>query len=168
LLCGILMSMETCTEITKKIIARLKEKNGSITAAESCTGGQIAAEITAVSGASDVFNGSVVTYSNEIKHLWLGVKKETLEKYGAVSAECVHEMLSGALRMADADHAIAVSGIAGPTGGTPDKPVGTVYIGIKTPEAEEIYHNLFDGDREIVQRQSVCFALEKLAEMTET
>jgi nicotinamide-nucleotide amidase len=74
-------------------------------------------------------------------------------------------MLSGALMMANADHAIAVSGIAGPTGGTPDKPVGTVYIGIKTPYNEEIHHNLFDGDREAVQEQSACFAIENFAKL---
>jgi nicotinamide-nucleotide amidase len=157
--------MESCSKIIENIIQTLSMRGESITFAESCTGGQIAAELTAVSGASAVFNGAVVTYSNEIKHQWLGVSSDTLEKYGAVSSQCVREMLSGVLLMADADHAVAVSGIAGPTGGTPDKPVGTVYIGIKTPYGEEIYHNLFDGDREAVQKQSVCFAIEKFAEI---
>jgi nicotinamide-nucleotide amidase len=158
--------MKNCKDIIQSIIKTLEAKGESITFAESCTGGGIAAEFTAISGSSAVFNGSVVTYSNEIKHQWLGVSSDILEKYGAVSSQCVHEMLSGALMMANADHAIAVSGIAGPTGGTSDKPVGTVYIGIKTPNGEEIYHNLFDGDRQAVQEQSVCFAIENFAKIT--
>ncbi len=161
----IICIMKTCRKITEKIIKTLANRGQTITFAESCTGGRVAAEFTAVSGASAVFNGSVVTYSNKIKHQWLGVKEETLNKHGAVSAECVHEMLNGALKIAKSDHAIAISGIAGPTGGTPDKPVGTVYIGIKTPDTEEIYHNVFEGNREEVQKQSVTFAIEHFAKL---
>ncbi len=157
--------MKNIRNTTQKIIETLAKRGESITFAESCTCGRVAAEFTAISGASAVLNGSVVTYSNEIKHRWLGVSQETLQKYGAVSRQCVHEMLSGVLEMAKADHAIAISGIAGPTGGTLDKPVGTVYIGIKTPETEEIYHNIFDGDRESVQEQSVVFAIKNFARL---
>jgi len=156
--------MKTLQKTTQSIIATLIERGQTITFAESCTGGQISAEFTAIAGVSAVLDGAVVSYANRIKGQWLGVRGDTLERHGAVSAECVAEMLSGVLGLAGADCAIAVSGIAGPSGGTIDKPVGTVYIGIKTPKSEAIYHNLFDGDRTSVQRQSVEFAIEKMAE----
>jgi len=156
--------METLYPLTQGIVNTLKERHQTITFAESCTGGQIVSEFTAIPGVSAVLDGSVVSYANHIKEQWLGVRTETLERYGAVSTECVDEMLSGVLEMAGADCAIAVSGIAGPTGGTPDKPVGTVYIGVQTPERKAIWHNLFEGDRAAVQRQSVIFAIEKMDE----
>lgn len=146
------------------IIDRLRQNGETISFAESCTGGQVVSRFTAISGASDVFNGSCVTYSNEIKHLWLGVSNSVLDKFGAVSEECVSQMLDGIRKMAKSDYAIAVSGIAGPTGGTELKPVGTVYIGILTPLGKEIHHCLFQGDRESVQEQSSTFSIEKLAQ----
>jgi nicotinamide-nucleotide amidase len=155
--------MKSLKTLTQSIIATLIERGQTITFAESCTGGQIAAEFTAIPGVSAVLDGAVVSYANRIKEQWLGVRNETLEHYGAVSAECVAEMLPGVLDLSGADCAIAVSGIAGPDGGTPDKPIGTVYIGIKTPNSESIFHNLFEGDRADVQRQSVEFAIEKMA-----
>jgi len=144
---------------TIEIIKRLKEKNQTITFAESCTGGRIASEFTAISGASSVLMGSAITYANEIKSRWLDVKEETLTQYGAVSKECVEEMLTGVLRMASANHAIAVSGIAGPTGGTEEKPIGTVYIGVKNSEISiiKLYH--FKGDRESIQEQATRVAI---------
>ena len=156
--------MKNLNIMTEKIIQTLAAQEQTITFAESCTGGRIAAQFTAISGASAVLNGACVTYSNEIKHRWLGVRQEVLEQYGAVSEACVLQMLEGAVKMANADVAIAVSGIAGPTGGTPEKPVGTVYIGILTPEEKKVYHCLFEGDREAVQLQSVRFAIERLSE----
>lgn len=167
---GIIPSMETIKtmkpldDTTQTIIKILAERKETITFAESCTGGRIAAEFTAVPGASAVLGGAVVTYSNAIKHQWLGVRQETLDRFGAVSSECITEMLAGVIRMAEADYAIAVSGIAGPTGGTAQKPVGTVFIGIQTPEDLYVYHNLFNGNRHAVQEQSLIFAIEKLAE----
>jgi nicotinamide-nucleotide amidase len=157
--------MEKIKTLTQKIIEELTRREETITFAESCTGGRIAAAFTAVSGASSVLNGACVTYSNEIKHRWLGVENTVLESYGAVSRECVSQMLEGILKMAHADYAIAVSGIAGPTGGTELKPVGTVYIGITTPLTKEIYHCHFHGDRESIQEQSVYFAIEKLGQL---
>jgi len=139
---------------TIEIINTLKEKNQTITFAESCTGGRVASAFTAISGASAVLNGSVISYANEIKSQWLEVKEETLLKYGAVSKECVKEMLDGVIKMAKADSAIAVSGIAGPTGGTDEKPVGTVYIGIIHKNKTIIEHHIFKGDREAVQEQA--------------
>jgi len=159
------ISMQKIAKLTENIIQTLTRKQETITFAESCTGGRIAAAFTAISGASSVLNGACVTYSNEIKHQWLGVDKEVLENEGAVSQACVLQMLEGVVKMANADYAIAVSGIAGPTGGTAFKPVGTVYIGIQTPTEQKVYHSLFHGDRESVQEQSVHFAIEKLAEM---
>jgi len=157
--------MKNITETTRTIIENLAEKKQTITFAESCTGGRIAAAFTAISGSSAVLNGSCVTYSNEIKHLWLGVEETILENFGAVSRQCVAQMLKGIKDLAGADYAIAVSGIAGPTGGTEEKPVGTVYIGLQTPFSEEVFHCFFHGDREQIQEQSVVFAIEKLYEV---
>ena len=141
----------------------LRVNNKTITTAESCTGGLIANLITQISGSSDIFNGSIVSYSNEIKSKELNVKKETLEKFGAVSVEVVNEMLKGAILKFDANYAIAVSGIAGPNGGTKFKPVGTVVIGVcdKNLNNEiEVCH--FEGSRIEVQNQSAKYALKKL------
>ena len=146
--------MNNTRQNTIEIINTLKQRNETVTFAESCTGGRIAAEFTAVSGASSVLMGSCVTYANEIKSEWLGVKEQTLIDHGAVSKECVEEMLTGILKMASANYAIAVSGIAGPSGGTKEKPVGTVYIGIKNRHKSIIEHHLFKGEREEVQEQA--------------
>ena len=158
-----ILTMENQTkQYTIEIIETLKERNQTVTFAESCTGGRIASEFTAISGASAVLNGSCVTYSNEIKSEWLGVSEETLAKYGAVSRECVEEMLRGILRLANANYAIAVSGIAGPTGGTDEKPVGTVYIGILNLTNIVIEKHLFQGNRESVQEQATNRAIALL------
>ena len=114
----------------QKLGAILKEKNITISGAESCTGGMVAAEITSVDGISAVFNESFVTYSNDAKHRNLGVLLETLEKFGAVSEECAGEMAEGAAARSGADIAFSVTGIAGPTGGTKEKPVGLVYVSV--------------------------------------
>jgi len=151
--------------IIEKIILKLTEENQTISFAESCTGGRIATAFTDIPGASAIFNGSCVTYSNEIKHLWLGVENAVLEKHGAVSSQCVSQMLEGIQKLAMSDYALAVSGIAGPSGGTELKPVGTVYIGLKTPFSQEIFHCNFSGQREAVQEQSTLFAIEKLGEI---
>ena len=156
------MENTTTKQNTIEIINILRENNQTVTFAESCTGGRIAAEFTAISGASSVLMGSCVTYANEIKSAWLGVKEQTLIDHGAVSSQCVEEMLSGILKMASADYAIAVSGIAGPTGGTKEKPVGTVYIGIRNKEKSIVQLHLFKGDREEVQMQATETAIALL------
>ncbi len=153
------MKNNTTKQNTIEIINKLKEKKQSITFAESCTGGRIAAEFTAISGASSILNGSCITYSNKIKSQWLEVSEQTLLEHGAVSAECVKEMLKGIVKMAKAEHGIAVSGIAGPTGGTEEKPVGTVYIGVITEEEITIEHHLFQGDRASVQKEATETAI---------
>ena len=159
--------MKNIQILVEKIIQKLTKEQKTISFAESCTGGRIVSAFTAISGASEVLHGSCVTYSNDIKHLWLGVTQEVLQTHGAVSEPCVSQMLEGIQKMANSDYAIAVSGIAGPTGGTEFKPVGTVYIGLKTPFSKEVFHCNFHGLREAVQEQSTMFAIEKLAEVLE-
>lgn len=142
----------------------LRIHNKTITVAESCTGGLVASMITKISGSSDIFNGSVVTYSNKIKNQELNVKNETLQKFGAVSCEVVNEMLNGVVKKFDANYAIAISGIAGPTGETKNKPVGTVVIGICNSKAHKIvniYH--FNGSREEVQIQAAKTSLKEIS-----
>jgi nicotinamide-nucleotide amidase len=145
-----------------EIIRILKEKNKTVSFAESCTGGRIASEFTAISGASAIFGGSCVTYSNEIKSKWLGVSKETLLRYGAVSKECVEEMLQGIAQFANSDYAIAVSGIAGPTGGTKEKPVGTIYLGILNQNSTIIEQWFFKGNRDFIQNQATSSSIALL------
>ena len=115
-------------KLEERIGELLKSKNLSLSTAESCTGGSIAALVTSVPGSSEYFNGGIVAYSNEVKMSLLHVSAETLEKYGAVSRETVIEMVKGAMKALKTDCAVATSGIAGPGGGTAEKPVGTVWI----------------------------------------
>lgn len=115
-------------KLEEEIGKLLKAKNLSLSTAESCTGGGVAALITSVPGSSEYFNGSIVAYSNEVKMSLLHVSAETLEKHGAVSRETVMEMVKGAMKTLKTDCAVATSGIAGPDGGIPEKPVGTVWI----------------------------------------
>jgi nicotinamide-nucleotide amidase len=157
--------MKNNTKILEQIIQKLTEEKHTITFAESCTGGRLAAAFTSISGASAILDGSVVTYSNAIKHTWLGVDNEILENFGAVSSQCVTQMLQGIINLSGANYAIAVSGIAGPSGGTEEKPVGTVYIGLQTAFSQEVFHCFFHGSREAIQEQSTTFAIEKLAEV---
>jgi len=141
----------------------LIKKKETMTCAESCTGGLVASLITEISGSSSVFRGSIVTYCNEIKEQELHVKKETMIKFGAVSCEVVKQMCQGVLKKFDADYAIAISGVAGPTGGTKAKPVGTVAIGIidkKKYQDIQIYH--FKGDRKEIQIQAAKTALNTI------
>lgn len=127
--------------------------------AESCTGGMIASKIVNVSGASDVFLEGCVTYSNAAKMRTLGVKAETLEKYDAVSRETALEMAEGARRRADADYAVSVTGLAGPGGGTPEKPVGTVWLGLATREGVEARLLQLHGNRERIRTLAALNAM---------
>jgi len=138
-----------------KLHELLRANKQTITAAESCTGGLVASMITKIAGSSNIFNGSIVTYSNKIKQQELNVKKNTLENFGAVSCEVVSEMLDGVLSKFEADFAIAISGIAGPTGKTEKKSVGTVVIGISNSKHDKIVTEYsFKGTREEVQIQA--------------
>lgn len=116
--------------LEEKIGELLKAKKMTLSTAESCTGGSIAALITSVPGSSEYFKGGVVAYSNEVKMNMLYVSPETLQKYGAVSRETVIEMVQGVMESMKTDCAVATSGIAGPGGGTPEKPVGTIWIAV--------------------------------------
>ena len=146
-----------------KLQTLLRANKQTITAAESCTGGLVASMITKLSGSSDIFNGSIVTYSNKIKNQELNVKNETLDKYGAVSCEVVQEMLDGVIDKFEADFAIAISGIAGPNGGTKNKPVGTVVIGISNSNNHKIVNVYnFNGSREEVQIQAAKHSLKEI------
>jgi nicotinamide-nucleotide amidase len=140
--------------------AEIQKRNLMLVTAESCTGGWIAKTLTDLPGSSAWFGAGVVTYSYEAKEALLGVNPRTLEHAGAVSEETVLEMVSGALARFGAGVAVAVTGIAGPSGGTPDKPVGTVWIGWKRRGGyghAQLFH--FPGDREAVRRQTVAAAL---------
>jgi len=139
--------------IFEHIVKNLPPKK--ITFAESCTGGLVASHLTKVNGSSNCFDGSVVSYANWVKEEWLGVSHQTLEKYGAVSEQTVKEMLLGAIEIAKSDYAIAISGIAGPTGGTPIKPVGTVYIGVADRKSLKVELHHFKGDRNYIQYQAM-------------
>jgi len=144
------------------IIDVLSKNNKKITFAESCTGGLLSYFFTSTNGASKILDGSLITYSNDLKENWLAVGKNSLEKYGAVSDVVVKEMSEGALDVSHADYSLSVSGIAGDGGATEGKPVGTVYVGIRSKDKhEEIKLNL-NGDRNYVQYQSVLYAVKYL------
>lgn len=144
--------------------AILKANKQTITTAESCTGGLVASMITKISGSSEIFNGSIVSYSNKIKNQELNVKNETLEKFGAVSVEVVNEMLNGVINKFDANFAIAISGIAGPNGGTKNKPVGTVVIGVGDSNNLKIINVYnFIGSREDIQIQAAKVSLKEIS-----
>ena len=132
--------------------------------AESCTGGLVSHRITNVPGSSQYYLGGVTSYANLAKVRLLGVSQETLEIHGAVSAEVVLQMARGVRSAFEADIGISTSGIAGPTGGTPDKPVGTTWIGFSSAEGEEARHFLFQGDRLAVKEQAAQAVLKLLVE----
>jgi len=145
----------------ESIVVELLIKNKmKLATAESCTGGLIAQKITSVAGASECFDCGVVTYSNEQKQKLLGVSKDTLEKFGAVSQQTALEMCKGVKALSDADFGISVTGIAGPGGGTPEKPVGTVWIGICGESLHKAEKFLFDGNRQQVRENTAEMALK--------
>ena len=148
----------------------LKQRGQTIATAESCTGGRLAAALNAQPGSSAFYLGSVVAYANEVKEQVLGVKHDTLLRYGAVSEQTVLEMANGVRHLMHADYAIATSGIAGPDGGTPDKPVGTVWIAWATPEATtaKCYHFGTAREREQITQRAVTAAIVELIKSLNT
>lgn len=145
--------------------ARLKACGLMLTSAESCTGGWVAQVVTSVSGSSEWFDRGFVTYSNPAKRDMLGVRDETLVTHGSVSEPTAREMAAGALERSRAGIALAITGVAGPTGGSPDKPVGTVcFAWALSGHPAESETRRFDGDRDAVRRQSVIRALQGLLE----
>lgn len=158
---GIDMDEGKLLDLAKQLGEFLANQGKAIATAESCTGGWIAQTMTEIPGSSAWFERGFVTYSNLAKIQMLGVKLETLEQFGAVSKETATEMVAGALAFSNADCAIAVTGIAGPGGGTPDKPVGTVFIAWKSKRGDPIVaKKQFSGDRHQIRAQSVKIALE--------
>lgn len=149
----------------EQVVKLLAERGFTITTAESCTGGLIAGTLINVAGASDVLNEGYVTYSNEAKHRLIGVKNETLEVFGAVSEQTAYEMAAGAAKAAKADVALSSTGIAGPGGGTAEKPVGLVYIGCYVRGKVQIRKCQFHGSREENRKDSVEAALQLAIEM---
>jgi nicotinamide-nucleotide amidase len=148
--------------------AALRARGMKLATAESCTGGMIGAALTDVAGSSNYFERGFITYSNESKHELLGVSADILRSHGAVSAETAAEMVAGALHHSRADIAVAVTGIAGPGGGSAEKPVGTVYIGWGVRGQPCVTaHHLFDGDRADVRRQTVDAAIHHLLKAIE-
>lgn len=139
-------------------------KGFTVATAESCTGGLLSHHLTGVSGSSNYFIGGVVAYSNRIKQEVLGVQEETLAQFGAVSEQTAQEMASGVREQFHTDIGLSTTGIAGPTGGTPDKPVGLVWIGISTPENTRAYECHFEGDRMQIKTQTVHQILHLLNE----
>ena len=155
-------------ELARKAGETLERRDFMLVTCESCTGGWVAEAITMISGSSAWFDRGFVTYTNVSKREMLGVRAATLERHGAVSEPVVREMALGALEASHAQIAVAVSGTAGPGGGTPQKPVGTVCLAWCMKDGEPRSEQLhFDGDREAVRRQSVIRALEGLIGMLE-
>jgi len=155
------MSSDTLTVLATLVGARLKAQELKLATAESCTGGWVAQVVTAVSGSSEWFDRGFVTYSNDAKREMLGVRAETLAARGAVSEHTAREMAAGALDRSDAGVAVAVTGVAGPTGGSPEKPVGMVCFAwaLRDGRVESETHR-FEGDREAVRRASVVRSLQ--------
>jgi PncC family amidohydrolase len=152
----------------EEAVGRLLTEQGlTVAVAESCTGGLIAHRLTNVSGSSAYFVGGVVAYSNEVKERVLEVSGETLAAHGAVSEECAREMARGARRLFDTDVALSSTGIAGPTGGTPQKPVGLVYVALAASDQERCERHLWQGDRLENKRQTSEAALEMLCRYLE-
>lgn len=157
------------TTLAEALVGELIEAGMTVSTAESCTGGWIAKALTDVSGSSAVFGFGIVSYSNDAKQSLLGVDPATLEVHGAVSEAVVAEMAGGVLERSGADLAVAVSGIAGPDGGSTEKPVGTVWFAWASGETAgqnmTTERRIFQGDRETIRSQSVVLAMQTLREI---
>lgn len=154
------------SSLAKRVSDQLHLRKMVLASAESCTGGMICAAITDIPGSSEIFDRGFITYSNQAKTDLLGVYNTILETHGAVSEPTVKAMVAGALRQTPANIAVAVSGIAGPGGGTPDKPVGLVYIGVGLKDqTPQVFRHIFAGDRTAVRQQSVDAALTHILEI---
>ena len=148
----------------QELIALLRDRKLTVSFAESCTGGQLSAFVTEQAGISDIFMGSVVSYTNEAKIDVLGIRRDTLTNEGAVSVGIARQMAHGVRDKLKSSWSVAITGIAGPSGGTPLKPVGTVCFAVTGPDFEESRKEHFSGDRKDVQSQSVDYAVKFLTE----
>lgn len=162
------MPTDTLTTLATLVGAKLKAQGMLLATAESCTGGWVAQAVTAVAGSSDWFERGFVTYSDASKQDMLGVRADTLAAHGAVSEHTAREMAAGALSHSRAQLAVAITGIAGPGGGSPEKPVGTVCFAWSATSGSPVaLTRRFEGDRESVRRQSVMVALQGVLELLE-
>lgn len=151
--------------LEERVVKKLLQRGYTVTTAESCTGGLLAGRLLNVSGASEVYNEGHITYANAAKEKILGVKHETLEQFGAVSKETAEEMARGAAKATCANVALSTTGIAGPGGGTPEKPVGLIYIGCCIEENVRVKELRLHGTREQNRSDTVEAALQLLHEM---
>ena len=150
------------TNLASDVVKLLHGK--TLVTAESCTGGMVGSALTGVPGASEVYKGGIISYTNAVKQKVLGVHKETLQQFGAVSAETAQEMAAGARKMLKADYAVSVTGLAGPGGDTYGNKVGTVFIGFESANVSVVKKYLFSGDREEVRKQAAAAALRLILE----
>ena len=155
-------------EAARKLLLLCREKGITLATAESCTGGMIGSTITSVPGSSDLFLGGIISYAVSAKESLLSVSHETLAHHGAVSKETAQAMAVGAQKAFSATLAVSVTGLAGPGGGTPDKPVGLVHFGIATKDTTLHKQQIFSGDRDSVRLQAVATALAFLEETINT
>jgi nicotinamide-nucleotide amidase len=163
------MSDDAITKLARSLGRVALRRGVEIVTAESCTGGGVAEAITRISGSSRWFDRGFVTYSNEAKKKMLGVKQATLDRHGAVSEAVAREMARGALRASAADVSVSVTGVAGPTGGSREKPVGLVWFAWARRGGDTQVRSMrFEGDREAIRTQSVAAALEGLVELLRT
>lgn len=156
------MSGEANDRVAENLVALLRARGMTCATAESCTGGGVGALVTSVAGSSDVFAGGVISYSNEVKRRVLGVSAGALEEFGAVSAQVAAQMAEGARRLLGVDFAVSLTGIAGPGGGSDEKPVGLVWFGLASAEGVRTEKAIFRGDRADVRRQAAVHALGML------
>jgi nicotinamide-nucleotide amidase len=160
------LTEDDVTALARTLGRRCKRRRAVVATAESCTGGGVATAITRISGSSQWFDRSFVTYSNDAKREMLGVSQRSLRNYGAVSREVVQEMARGALRRSPADVAVAITGVAGPTGGSRAKPVGTVWFAWASRDGlVQARHLRFPGNRAAIRLASVYVALQGLIDL---
>jgi len=158
------MLTESIERVSQQLGQQLKSKGWTISSAESCTGGGVAFAITSVAGSSEWFKQSFVTYSNDAKQSLLGVRQEVLMSFGAVSQQTVEQMASGCALKSQAEIGVSISGIAGPDGGTEDKPVGLVWFGFFINGDISTEKQIFSGDRHQVRLQAIEFALQQTSQ----
>lgn len=157
-------NMQIMRDMSEAVGKSLLEREATIACAESCTGGLLSSLLTDVEGSSGYVQGGVVAYSNDVKEKLLQVRHETLEKYGAVSEQTAREMARGIAKLLGTDLGVGITGIAGPGGGSEEKPVGRVYIAVCGSHGEQVRANDFQGDREDVKLQTVSTALRMLVD----
>ncbi len=163
---------ESIRKLAEALVKELNESGKAVATAESCTGGWVAKAITDIPGSSAVFGYGIVSYANGAKESIIGVQNQTLEEHGSVSAEVVEEMAQGTLHLSGADIAVAVSGVAGPDGGTKKKPVGMVWFAWAVRDGTDALVDTkceqFSGDRELIREASVAYALQGVRERIES